>query len=90
VKEQSSIEQYKQIADQLDEMQKTENNGRGIECVRWIISDLRQGDFKMAKTDYRNQSDKYDNYPHIRQFLKEVGIAEDIDLSKYLKDEEDL
>lgn len=66
---------YAHLADELGEMQASKNNGRGVECVRWIVDDLRRGDIDAARADYRNQSDKYDNYPDIRKFLKDAGIA---------------
>jgi len=83
VKKLESKEDCNELANRLDELQKPANDGRGIEYVRWIISDLRLGDIEAAKTNYRNQSDKFDNYPQIKQLLKENGLVEEIDWDKY-------
>lgn len=75
--EQSPIEQYQAYAVHLDAMQAAANDGRGIEHVRWIVDDLRRGNFHAAQVNYRNQSDKFDRYPDILQYLKEIGIVEE-------------
>jgi len=74
--ESREIEHYQALAEQLDKLQKTANNGQGIEYVRWIVSDLKQGNIGAAQVNYRNQSDKYGSFPEIVRFLEEAGIAE--------------
>ncbi|MGH7174842.1 MAG: hypothetical protein ACREGR_00595 [Minisyncoccia bacterium] len=70
------LEQCRTWADQLELLEQAKNDGRGIEHVRWIIEALRNGDINLAQTDYRNQSDKYGNYPDIKAFLEKIGVAE--------------
>ncbi len=73
-----SIERLKQLADELERLELEASDGRGIVYVHWIVGDLRKGDFEIAKTNYRQQSDKYGAYPKIVKFLEGAGIATDL------------
>lgn len=64
-----TIDQYKDLADQLDNLQKNENEGRGISCVRTIILYLNRGEIDTAKAVCKNEGDKISNYEEIKQFL---------------------
>lgn len=68
-------EQYRQQADQLEIILNSESRGRDYPHVRYIIDDLRQGNFHRAQVDYRNQSDKFDWLPRTKQYLIEIGVA---------------
>jgi hypothetical protein len=65
----SAIEQYKEFADQLDVLQKKENEGRGVSCVRTIIACLNNGDIESAKAVCVNEGDKIERYDDIKKFL---------------------
>ena len=65
----SSTEQYKELADQLDVLQKRENEGRGVSCVRTIIACLNRGDINGAKAVCKNDGDKIESYDDIKKFL---------------------
>jgi hypothetical protein len=69
-------QQYRQWADQLDTLQKAHNDGRGIEPARWIVEDLREGNFSKAQANYRNQSDKFWQYANVLAFLEKIGVAQ--------------
>lgn len=64
----------KAIADTLDQMQKLENCGRGIDCVRTLIIYLNKGDFNGACAVARNEWDKISSYPEISKFLIKQGL----------------
>jgi len=58
-----------QLADQLDQIQSKENEGRGVTCVRDIVHHLRQENIEDAKAICWNEYDKIRNYPDIQEFL---------------------
>lgn len=59
-------------ADLLEQLQAKENDGRGITCVRSIVSYLRQGDWESAKAIRRNEGDKTRSYPEVEKALGEI------------------
>ncbi len=65
----SSLEQYKELANQLDVLQKNENEGRGVSCVRAVIACLNSGDLEGAKAVCKNDGDKIESYDDIKKFL---------------------
>ncbi|MDX1535896.1 MAG: hypothetical protein R3346_04015 [Candidatus Spechtbacterales bacterium] len=65
------------LANNLDELQASENEGRGISCVRTIAAYLRAGDKKTARAICLNESDKIRSYPEIYGLLKEQLVEED-------------
>jgi hypothetical protein len=71
-----------QMADQLDELQSVANNGRGVSCVRTVITYLRRGDFDSAKAVIETEHDKIENYPEIVQVLEERGLWHRIEWGK--------
>jgi hypothetical protein len=62
-------DQMKKLADELEELQSQENEGRGIRHIQAIITYLRRGDFDLAVNIYRVDGDKTNMYPVIRDFL---------------------
>lgn len=64
-----TIDKYKDLADQLDKLQKNENEGRGVSCVKTIILYLKRGEIDTAKAVCNNEGDKISNYEEIKQFL---------------------
>ncbi|MCD6434935.1 MAG: hypothetical protein J7L15_00885 [Clostridiales bacterium] len=55
--------------DRLDELQMVENEGRGIICVKYIISSLRREDIKEAIYVYKWEGDKIRAYPLVQQWF---------------------
>lgn len=62
------------LADELDGLQARQNDGRGVSCVRGIVSSLRRGEFGDARACARNESDKIRSYKEIVAVLKRVGL----------------
>ncbi|MFZ2038732.1 MAG: hypothetical protein WAV11_02250 [Minisyncoccia bacterium] len=75
LKPEMSLEEMKSIADQLEKLQSSENEGRGVSCVRTAIFYLRGGDLDGAKAVCKNDHDKIQNYPDIEKFLEKYGLA---------------
>ena len=65
------------VADQLDELQRSENEGRGVGCVKAIVVFLMAEQIDEAKTCAHNEWDKIRSYPTIVDFLKKKGLAEE-------------
>lgn len=57
------------LADQLDELQSQENNGRGVSCVKSVVAYLRVGDLDHARQICFHDHDKIINYPAIKKFI---------------------
>lgn len=62
------------LAAELDGLQSRQNDGRGVSCVRGIVSSLRRGEFGDARACANNESDKIRSYPEIVAVLKRVGL----------------
>ena len=75
-REQKQMAECLKLADELERLEMECSQGRGITYVHWIVEDLRRGDLEAAKTNYRQQSDKYGSLPQILKFLEDIGIAE--------------
>ena len=56
----------------LDKLQAQENDGRGVSCIRSIISYLRRGQYNDGLTCCFTDSDKIRNYPEIYTFMEEI------------------
>lgn len=67
----------KEIAQQLESLQAKKNEGRGVSCVRTIISYLKNNDLDNAKAVCYNESDKLSSYPDIMDFIKENLFEKD-------------
>lgn len=64
-----SIENHRKLANQLNDLQNKENEGRGISCVKTIVTYLQNGDIETAKAICRNESDKINSYEDVKNFL---------------------
>jgi hypothetical protein len=60
----------KTIADELDQLQQQENNGRGVSCVRSVVDYLKAGQLDEAKRMCEWDHDKIRNYPKLVEYLK--------------------
>ena len=65
------VNTYK-IAKELHNLQKIENDGRGVSCVRAIIKYLQFGHYESAKNVCINEFDKIRNYPKIKELCQKV------------------
>ena len=76
-------EKWLKLADKLDELQKTKNEGRGVGCVRSIILSLRSGRIEEAKAICWNEGDKIGSYEDIKELLRPIdGLNGSEDLLK--------
>jgi hypothetical protein len=62
------------LADRLEVLQVSKNDGRGVECIRCLIFLLRRGED--IKLSVEHDWDKIRNYPDIANLLKEEGLAQ--------------
>ena len=58
------------IADELDDLQKQENNGRGVGCVQSAVAFLRMGNLDEAKRICFWDHDKIRNYSKLVEYIK--------------------
>lgn len=65
-----TTEEMKALADALDDLQKPENDGRGVSCVETAVTYLRAGFIDKARAVVWNEGDKLWAYPYIHRFLK--------------------
>jgi hypothetical protein len=49
-----------------------ENNGRGIACVRSMLTALDQGDIETARIIFGNEGDKVRQYPMVDVLLHDI------------------
>jgi hypothetical protein len=54
---------------ELNELQKQCNDGRGISCVKSIIICMERGDIVSAKFVYSIDGDKIRQYPYVNEWL---------------------
>lgn len=64
------------LHEQLNTLQCTKNDGRGVSCVRGIVSEISRGDTDGAKAVTRTEWDKIRSYPDIAHWLKLNGFAD--------------
>ncbi len=57
-------------ADELDALQAEQNEGRGVCCVRSIVSCLRKHDGPCAKRVYQSEGDKIYQYPELQKWFE--------------------
>ena len=67
------------IAQQLEVLQKKENDGRGVSCVRNALAYLKRGDFETARTVCTTDWDKIRNYPDLAKELEEKLMGKKMD-----------
>lgn len=66
-----SKEEMLRIADELNQLQEKENDGRGITCVKSIVAYLRMGDLRSAVLIRQHDGDKTINYYDVENYLTE-------------------
>lgn len=59
----------------LDNLQSKENNGRGIDCVRALLYELRNNKFDVASAIAKNEWIKISAYPVVANVIKEIGLV---------------
>ncbi len=59
------------LAEKLTNAEVFENHGRGVQCVKAIVTYLKRGDFASAQAVKLNEHDKIRNYPKIDAIFKE-------------------
>jgi hypothetical protein len=64
------------LANDLEALQSQHNDGRGITCVRGIVSELRRGDANGAAAIAHNDWDKIANYRDVAEWLQKNEFAE--------------
>lgn len=57
---------------ELKEKEKIQNQGRGVSCIRTLISYLEKGDIESAKAVFVNEGDKIANYPELETILENI------------------
>lgn len=60
---------YKSLVDELDALQSQQNDGRGISCVRAMITLCRQKQYTKAKWVRQTEGDKTQAYPEVEALL---------------------
>src|SRR5205809_1116274 len=64
------------IAKELFDLQSTENQGRGVDCVRSISIYIERNDWRAARNCVNNEWDKIRSYPTIVEFLEKHKLKE--------------
>lgn len=77
-----TVEVLDGIAEQLTSLQAVKNGGRGVSCVRGVVSELERGDLTGALAIINNESDKIRSYDDIVAVLRDAGLWWEIDFSK--------
>lgn len=63
------------LADELNKLQEWHNHGRGISCVRQIVSEISRGDHAGAQAIASTDWDKIAFYPDVAEWLKSRAYA---------------
>lgn len=61
---------------QLEQLQKKENDGRGVQAARDVATCLSNHEINDAVVTAHNHWDKIRNYPAIAGFLRKIGVAQ--------------
>ena len=70
IRSEKGQEYYNTLADKLEALQASRNNGNGITCVKSLIFYLRKGMIPAAKSLCFNDDDKFDFWEDIRDIIK--------------------
>lgn len=70
--EMQNTESLPELIKKLAELQAAENSGRGISCVRSILTHLEHDDFAAAQTVRMVDGDKTRSYPAVEQLLYRI------------------
>lgn len=68
-------EQQIEIARRLFDLQKDQNDGRGVSCVRSIVWYIEHDDFESAKAVANTDFDKIRRYPEIAEYVQKHLLA---------------
>lgn len=68
-------EKNKLFSNILENVNNSQNNGRGVGCVKSIITYLRLNKLEDAKIVCRTDFDKIRNYPEIVKLLQQFGLV---------------
>ena len=60
---------WEKLANELDELQKVKNDGRGVSHIKTLIVYLRRGDVESAKALCFNESDKFYGLEDIQEII---------------------
>ena len=71
--------------EELEALEKTKNNGRGVSCVNTALFYLRQGDKQSAFAVCMNESDKISSYPDLKLGLFDLIPAYEASLTATAK-----
>lgn len=62
----------KELIDELDQLQASHNDGRGIRVVQWIVEHLRGDRYELAQNTRQVDGDKTRSYPDVEAKLYEI------------------
>lgn len=77
------VDEAAKLADQLDALQAKANEGRGVSCVRSVVSYLRSGNYSSARAVVNNESDKIRSHDAVVQLLERTGLWHRIDFATW-------
>lgn len=55
--------------EELNKLQQSKNNGRGVNCIKDIIFYLKRGENDVAEAVCRNEGDKIESYPDLQKLI---------------------
>lgn len=64
---------------EIADVERVQNSGRGICCVRSILACLHKGNVRVAKAVIWNEFDKIRNYPAVVAVLRKHGLTQEVD-----------
>lgn len=67
----------KEVADELENLNKVTNQGRGSSVCRSVVMSLRNNDVKGAIVEASLDFDKVRQYPEMAKLFKAVGLLAD-------------
>ena len=66
---------FSQRVENLDDLQSIENNGRGIDCVRALLFEIRKGKFDIASAIAKNEWVKISAHTKVAMAVKELNLV---------------
>lgn len=78
---------WEEVADALDKLQASKNDGRGVNCVKDVVTFLRAGRINEAKAIATHDGDKISSYSDIESVIrKELFDGESYPYSNWYKE----
>jgi hypothetical protein len=71
------MERLQRLGAELQTLQAEKNDGRGVSCVRTVVTYLEMGKLDKAQAVCWNESDKMHSYPDIQKFIVENVFGEE-------------